>query len=136
VIFDIGHGAGSFGFATTRRMLEAGFLPDTISSDVHSISINGPAFDLLHTMSKFLCLGLDLPTVVKAATSAPAAAIGKPELGTFKTGSVGDASILAHEKGRFDYVDVIGERIEGDQRLAARGVVINGRWWHPQGDAQ
>jgi dihydroorotase len=134
VVFDIGHGAGSFGFATTRRMLEAGFLPDTISSDVHSISINGPAFDLLHTMSKFLCLGLDLPTVIKAATCAPAAAVGKPELGTFKAGSVGDASILAHEKGTFDYVDVIGETIKGDQRLAARGVVINGRWWHSQGE--
>lgn len=131
VVFDIGHGAGSFGFATTRRMLEAGFLPDTISSDVHTISINGPAFDLLHTMSKFLCLGLDLPTVVKAATCAPAAAVGKPELGTFKSGSVGDASILAHEKGKFEYVDVIGETIQGDQRLAARGVVIGGRWWHP-----
>ena len=60
VIFDIGHGGGSFGFGTTRGMLAAGFLPDVISSDVHVISIEGPAFDLLTTMSKFLCLGVDL----------------------------------------------------------------------------
>ncbi len=68
VIFDIGHGGGSFGFGTTKAMLDAGFLPDAISSDVHCLSIEGPAFDLLVTMSKFLCLGVDLPTVVRAAT--------------------------------------------------------------------
>ena len=49
----------------------------------------------------------------------------------FKAGSVGDASVLALETGSFDYVDVIGETIKGDKRLAARGVVIGGRWWHP-----
>ena len=64
VIFDIGHGGGSFGFGTTRAMLAAGFLPDVISSDVHVISIEGPAFDLLTTMSKFLCLGVRSPTVI------------------------------------------------------------------------
>jgi hypothetical protein len=60
VIFDIGHGGGSFGFKTTRAMLAHGFLPDVISSDVHILSIDGPAFDLLTTMSKFLVLGVDL----------------------------------------------------------------------------
>jgi len=65
VIFDIGHGGGSFGFGTTRAMLDAGFLPDCISSDVHCLSIEGPAFDLLVTMSKFLCLGMELPAVVR-----------------------------------------------------------------------
>ena len=60
VIFDIGHGGGSFGFGTTHQMMKAGFLPDVISSDVHCLSIDGPAYDLLVTMSKFLCLGMDL----------------------------------------------------------------------------
>ena len=87
VIFDIGHGGGSFGFGTTRGMLAAGFLPDVISSDVHVISIEGPAFDLLTTMSKFLCLGVDLPTVIKLATLNAAAAIKRPDLGTLKVGS-------------------------------------------------
>src|SRR5712692_2430683 len=82
VVFDIGHGGGSFGFGTARAMLEAGFLPDVISSDVHTLSIDGPAFDLLHTLSKFLVLGVPLPQVIKAATSAPAAAVNRPELGS------------------------------------------------------
>src|SRR5262249_28284590 len=73
VVFDIGHGSGSFGFRTAEAMLAAGFLPDVISSDVHTLSINGPAFDQLVTMSKFLCLGMGLADVVRAGTAAPAA---------------------------------------------------------------
>ncbi|HTS90679.1 MAG TPA: amidohydrolase/deacetylase family metallohydrolase [Stellaceae bacterium] len=131
VIFDIGHGQGSFGFGTTRAMLEAGFLPDVISSDVHILSIDGPAFDLLHTMSKFLVLGVTLPTVIRAATLAPAHAIGRSDLGTFKPGSVGDATLLAIEEGQFTYHDVLGEPLQGSKKLAAKGVVIGGKWWHP-----
>ena len=131
VLFDIGHGMGSFSFATARVMLENGFLPDSISSDVHALCIDGPAFDLLTTMSKFLCLGVPLGDVVRAATVAPAAALRRPELGSFMPGSVGDASILDLEDGSFDYVDSTGERLAGKQRLAGRGLVIGGRWWHP-----
>ena len=132
VIFDIGHGGGSFGFKTTRAMLANGFLPDVISSDVHILSINGPAFDLLTTMSKFLVLGLDLPTVIRLATVNAASAIRKPELGTLKPGSVGDASILELRDGSFEYLDVIGEKVVGKQRLLAAGVVVGGKWWHPE----
>jgi len=131
VIFDIGHGAGSFGFGTTRAMLAAGFLPDVISSDVHAISIEGPAFDLLTTMSKFLCLGLDLATVIERATSKAAAAIKRPDLGTLKIGHQGEASVIEQASGRFDYADSIGERLAGDTRLVSAGVVLAGRWWHP-----
>ena len=81
VVFDIGHGSGSFGFATAEHMLEAGFLPDAISSDVHTMSINGPAYDQLVTMGKFLALGLDLAAVIRVATAAPAAALGRADLG-------------------------------------------------------
>lgn len=131
VIFDIGHGGGSFGFGTTRKMLAAGFLPDVISSDVHVISIEGPAFDLLTTMSKFLCLGVDLPTVIRLATTNAAAAIGRPELGTLKIGSVGEATVIDRASGKFDYADSIGERMMGSERLLSAGVVLAGRWWHP-----
>lgn len=131
VIFDIGHGGGSFGFGTTRKMLAAGFLPDVISSDVHAISIEGPAFDLLTTMSKFLCLGLDLATVIKLATVNAAAAIRRPDLGTLKVGSVGEATVIDQAMGNFDYSDSIGERLVGDRRLLSAGVVLGGRWWHP-----
>ncbi|MCX7361780.1 MAG: amidohydrolase/deacetylase family metallohydrolase [Alphaproteobacteria bacterium] len=130
VIFDIGHGGGSFGFATARGMLAAGFLPDAISSDVHVVSIDGPAFDLLTTMSKFLCLGVDLATVIKLATVGPASAIKRPDLGTLKAGSVGDATVIDLTTGKFDYSDSIGERLIGDRRLLSTGVVVAGSWWH------
>jgi dihydroorotase len=131
VIFDIGHGAGSFGFGTTRAMLAAGFLPDVISSDVHVISIEGPAFDLLTTMSKFLCLGVDLPTVIKLATVNAAAAVKRPDLGTLRIGHLGEATVMEQASGRFDYADSIGERMMGDKRLVSAGVVLAGAWWHP-----
>ena len=131
VIFDIGHGGGSFGFGTTKKMLAAGFLPDVISSDVHVISIEGPAYDLLTTMSKFLCLGVDLPTVIKLATSNAAAAIKRPDLGTLNVGSVGEATIIDIKAGQFDYADSIGEHMVGDKRMLSAGVVLAGKWWHP-----
>ncbi len=131
VIFDIGHGGGSFGFETTRKMLEADFLPDVISSDVHAISIEGPAFDLLTTMSKFLCLGVPLGKVIAMATANPAKAIGRKDLGTLRKNGCGDATILSVKSGKFDYTDCIGETIIGKQRLVSAGVVLAGKWWHP-----
>ena len=131
VIFDIGHGAGSFGFGTARGMLQAGFLPDAISSDVHITSIDGPAYDLLTTMSKFLCLGVELATVIKLATVGPAKAIKRPDLGTLKVGSVGDATVIDLKAGKHDYADSLGERLTGDKRLLSAGVVLAGKWWHP-----
>jgi dihydroorotase len=114
-----------------RHANAAGFLPDVISSDVHAISIEGPAFDLLTTMSKFLCLGLDLATVIKLTTQNAAAAIKRPDLGTLKVGSVGEATVIDQAGGKFDYADSIGEKLIGDKRLLSAGVVLAGRWWHP-----
>jgi len=132
VLFDIGHGKGSFAFKTARAMLANGFLPDTISSDVHALCINGPAFDQVTTMSKFLCLGMPLADVVAASTVNAAFALKRPELGSLKPGSIGDATILSIDDGRFDYVDVVGEHMTGDRKIACQGVVIAGRWWHPK----
>ena len=131
VLFDIGHGMGSFAFKTARAMLANGYPPDTISSDVHALCINGPAFDQVTTMSKFLCLGMSLPDVIKASTEGAAFALKRPELGSLKPGSAGDATLLSVDDGTFDYVDVVGEHLEGRQRIHSRGVVIAGKWWHP-----
>jgi len=128
VIFDIGHGQGSLGFRTARAALAAAFQPDVISSDVHQLSIGGPAFDLLVTLSKFLCLGVDLKTVIRCATTAPAEALRRPDLATLKTGATGDASVLDLANGRFEYTDVIGETIVGEQRLRPAGLVLGGAW--------
>ena len=132
VLFDIGHGKGSFAFKTARAMLANGFFPDTISSDVHALCINGPAFDQVTTMSKFLCLGMPLANVIAASTANAAFALRRPELGSLKPGSAGDATILSVRNGRFDYVDVVGEHLTGEHNIVSQGVVIAGRWWHPK----
>jgi dihydroorotase len=131
VLFDIGHGQGSFAFKTARAMLANGFAPDTISSDVHALCINGPAFDQVTTMSKFLCMGMPLTEVIAASTVNAAMALKRPELGSLKPGSVGDATVIAIREGQFDYVDVVGEHLTGNRKIASEGVVIGGRWWHP-----
>jgi dihydroorotase len=131
VIFDIGHGGGSFCFRTAEAMLAAGFLPDVISSDVHSLSINGPAFDQLVTMSKFLSLGVELVDVVRASTLAPAAALGRTDIGRLESGAVGDATVLELVDGNFEYRDVLGEVRTGRWRLQPRGLIVAARWWHP-----
>jgi dihydroorotase len=132
VLFDIGHGMGSFAFRTARAMLANAFYPDTISSDVHALCINGPAFDQVTTLSKFLCLGMELPDVIAASTANAAFALRRLELGTLKPGGSGDATIMSVQEGRFDYVDVVGEHLTGDRRIVSEGVVIGGRWWHPR----
>ena len=132
VLFDIGHGKGSFAFKVARAMLANGFYPDTISSDVHLLCINGPAYDQVTTMSKFLCMGMPFSDVVAASTVNAAMALRRPELGSLKPGSVGDATLLSIQDGKFDYEDVVGEHLVGDRKIVSEGVVIGGRWWHPK----
>jgi len=131
VKFDIGHGKGSFAFKTARAMLANGFYPDTISSDVHVICIDGPAYDQVTTLSKFLCMGMPLNDVIAASTVNAAMTLQRPELGSFRPGCVGDATILAIRDGQFDYEDVVGEHMTGDKKIFSEGVVLKGRWWHP-----
>ncbi len=136
VQFDIGHGKGSFAFKTARAMIANGFYPDTISSDVHALCIEGPAYDQVTTMSKFLCLGVPLYDVIAQSTVNAAFALKRPELGSLKPGSVGDATILTVTEGQFEYVDVVGEKLIGDRRILSEGVVVGGKWWHPTDTAK
>jgi dihydroorotase len=131
VVFDIGHGKGSFAYKTARAMLEGGFLPDVISSDVHTLCIDGPAFDQVTTLSKFLHLGMKLDEVIAASTVNAAKALQRPELGSLEPGKVGDATILSLEDGSFPLEDVVGEIVTAEQRIKAKGAVIGGRFWHP-----
>ena len=130
VIFDIGHGKGSFSWQTARAMMEAGFPPDVISSDVHTLCINGPAYDQVTTMSKFLYLGMELNDIIAASTVNAARALQRPELGSLSPGSAGDASILDIKEGEFRYEDVLGEFVTGTRRITAEGLVVGGQWWH------
>jgi dihydroorotase len=134
VLFDIGHGKGSFSFKTARAMLANGFMPDTISSDVHQLCIDGPAYDQVTTMSKFLCMGMPLGEVIKQSTVNAAMALRRPELGSLKPGSAGDATILSVLDGAFDYEDVLGEHMTGEKRIVADATVVGGKWWHAAKD--
>lgn len=133
VYFDVGHGMGSFGWKTARGMMAEGFPPDVISSDVHALCIDGPAFDQVTTLSKFLPLGMSLTEIIRASTETPAKALQRPELGSLKPGTVGDASILSMPTGKFDLADVLGEVVTVDQRIFAEGCVIGGKWFKEAG---
>lgn len=134
VLFDVGHGMGSFSFKTARAMLDAGFMPDTISSDVHALNLEGPVFDQATTLSKFLSLGTSLTDVIRATTANAAAAIRRPELGTLRPGSAGDATIFTVNDGNFTFIDSTGDRMNGNKKILIDGIVYNGHWWHPVGN--
>ena len=130
VVFDIGHGKGAFAFAVAEAMLAAGFPPDIISSDVHVLCVDGPAFDNLVTMSKFLCLGMDPAEIVRAVTATPARLLKRPDLADLAPGSTGDATVLRIEEGQFTFVDVLKQTMAGRQRFALDSMVVGGRLWH------
>jgi len=134
VVFDIGHGKGSFDFAVAEAMLKGGFPPDIISSDVHALCIDGPAYDNMETMSKFLCLGMELPEIVRAVTATPAALLRRPDLADLSAGSTGDATVMRLEEGRFTFADVSGQTRVGRQRFALDSVVVGGALWHAAGE--
>lgn len=132
VVIDLGHGMGSFSFESAEACLAAGFLPDVISSDVHALCINGPAYDLPTTMSKLLSLGMPLDRVIAAATVAPARAIGRPDLGTLRPGSPADVTVLDDRTGAFEYMDVTGRTMTGRRRLVPLLTVIGGEVLEPR----
>jgi dihydroorotase len=134
VIFDIGHGMGGFGFASARAMIERGIFPDVISSDVHCLSENGPAFDLLHTMSKLMALSMPLEEVIAASTSRPAAALRRPDLGTIEVGGIGDVTVLRVVDDEVEFVDVRGERVRGERRFDVEAMIVGGRQWPTAAD--
>ena len=110
-------------------MLEQDFMTDSISSDVHQLSIDGPAFDILVTMSKFLCFGMPLGKIIASSTCIPARAIGRQDLGTLGVDRPGDAAVLSIQEGQFEYRDVTGDTFLGKQRLVAEQVVVGGKIW-------
>ena len=117
VLFDVGHGSGSFWFRIAVPAIQQGFLPDTISTDIHKSSVMLPRATLLNVMSKFLNIGLTFEQVVERATVAPAKAIRRTELGTLSEGSVADIAVLEVEKGSFAFLDSGFAKLTGTQRL-------------------
>jgi len=127
VLFDVAHGMGAFGYQSVEAALGAGFLPDLISSDVHVVAVEGPGYDLLHTMSKLLNCGLSLPQVIAMSTSRPALAMRHPELGQLGVGAPADITVLREVPSDFVFQDVVGERRQGTRLLQPEAAYIAGR---------
>ncbi len=127
VLFDIAHGMGAFGYETAEAALRDGFKPDLISSDVHVVAIEGPGFDLLHTMSKLLNCGLSLAEVIGMSTSRPALAIRRPDLGHLGIGAHADISVLRQVDSDYVFSDVVGTKRQGSTLLHPVAVYLGGR---------
>jgi dihydroorotase len=151
VRFDIGHGAGSFSFASAEALVARGFWPDTISTDLHQISLPGPnlledqevmprvlgdgtpQLSLLTVMTKLLFLGMPLPEIIRATTATPAEAIGRSgAFGTLTPGAAADVAILRLAPGPVELVDIEGNRRQGDQSLALVRALVAGRELEPR----
>lgn len=127
VIFDVGHGAGSFSFHQAAPAVRQGFLPDSISTDLHVDSMNAGMKDLTNVMSKFLNLGMSVEDVVARATWHPAREIRREEFGHLTPGAVADVAVLRLEKGHFGFVDSRGLRLRGDRKLVAELTLKDGK---------
>jgi dihydroorotase len=127
VVFDVGHGGGSFAWRIAVPAVKEGFLPDSISTDLHVGSMNAGMKDMLNVMSKFLVLGMPLDEVVRAATWNPAREIKQDGLGHLSVGAVADVAVLRLETGSFGFVDSFGARLRGTQRLVCELTVRDGK---------
>lgn len=127
VVFDVGHGAGSFSFPVMKACLEQGFLPDTISSDLHTYSVHGPVYDLPTTMAKFLHLGLSLEEVVRRTTIEAARAVRLDgTAGSLASGRRADITLLQEIEGRFRFEDCFQNKRIAERTLVPRSVVLGG----------
>jgi dihydroorotase len=127
VIFDVGHGGGSFAWRIAVPAIRQGFLPDSISTDLHIGSMNAGMKDMLNLMSKFLALGLSLDDVILRSTWNPAKEIHHQELGNLSVGSPADVTVLRLETGRFGFTDMYGARMDGNRKLTCELTVRNGK---------
>jgi dihydroorotase len=127
VIFDAGHGGGSFLFRQAVPALKQGFAPDVISTDLHTGSMNTGMKDILNTMSKFLNLGMTLQEVIKANTSKAAEVIKRPDLGRLSVGGEADIAVLNLRRGTFGFIDVSGGKLVGDRKLECELTVKGGQ---------
>ena len=128
IIFDIGHGFGSFNWDIATTAIAQGFIPNCISTDLHQMNLHGPVFDMPTTMSKFLHLGLSLDDVIDMSTTQPAQVLGRAgDLGTLKPGTVADITLLEQHTGQFNFTDSYDQVRIGGSKLTATGIVRRGK---------
>ena len=127
VLFDVGHGGGSFAWRIAAPAMQEKFVPDTISTDLHIGSMNGGMKDMLNVMSKFLAMGMAVDDVIARATWNAAKAIRQDRLGHLSVGAPADVAVLRVERGRFGFVDSFGARMDGTDRLVCELTVRDGK---------
>jgi dihydroorotase len=127
VMFDVGHGGGSFAWRIAVPAVKEGFLPDSISTDLHIGSMNAGMKDMLNVMDKFLALGLSLEDVVRRSTWNPAREIKHEELGHLSVGALADVAVLGLTSGRFGFVDSFGARLRATQKLVCELTLREGK---------
>jgi dihydroorotase len=126
IIFDVGHGGGSFLFRQAVPAMEQGFAPDVISTDLHTGSMNGGMKNILNTMSKFLNMGMSLQDVIKSNTARAAEVIKRSDLGHLSVGAEADVAVLSVRRGKFGFIDVSGGKLAGDRKLECELTVKGG----------
>ena len=130
IVFDVGHGFGSFAYGVAEPAVAAGFWPDTISTDLHSLSASGPVGNLPRTMSKFLALGMPLHDVISAVTTRPAMVIGRSDtVGSLAVGRTADVTVLETSEEEVSFVDSTGERRSGSTSLRVVSTLRAGIPW-------
>jgi dihydroorotase len=127
VMFDVGHGGGSFVFRNAAASVKCGFYPDTISTDLHVLSMNSAMMDMTTVLSKFLAIGIPLSEVIKECTINAARIIGHHELGQLSVGAIADIAVLNLIKGNFGYYDVAYGKVEFNQRLLCEMTIKDGK---------
>ena len=127
IIFDVGHGAGSFSWKQAVPAVKQGFIADSISTDLHTDSMNAGMKDMLNVMSKFLALGVPLDQVIEMSTWHPARQIHHEELGHLTAGAPADVAVLRVVKGDFGFVDSARLRLKGTEKLVAEMTIRDGR---------
>jgi dihydroorotase len=137
VIFDVGHGSGSVVFRNAVRSLKQGFIPNSISTDLHGRNSNSPVLNMINVMSKFLSMGLSLEDVIRLSTVNPAKEIQHQELGTLSVGAPAEIAVLELLEGKFYYTDCSpgqdltgGGRLKGDKKLQCILTVFDGKVVH------
>lgn len=127
VIFDVGHGGGSFSWQVATEAIKEGFHPDSISTDLHITSMNTGMKDMLNVMDKFLVLGLPLDEVIADSTWHPAREIHKDELGNLSVGSPADVAVLRLQRGKYGFTDMYGAKVDGSEKLICEMTVKGGK---------
>ena len=123
IVFDVGYGGISFAFSQAIPAIKAGFLPNSISTDLHA----GATHDMLDICSQFLAMGVDLPTVIAMSSWNPAHEIGRTQLGSLREGGIADIAVLKVETGHFDFTDHTGKTITGTKKLICVYTIKDGR---------